>query len=504
MSFYYTSYQDFKQYVLNPLNFSSFKDYLITKKHEITIEAFENGLDEENFRIFIEAFTIASEGLTEFQSENSVYSYKPVFIIDLFLFIVETTLELFCIRFKLEKTISDLKSRVDLIDIFDIVQILLINQISFQISLLDTSIDVIVITTQKIEYALQQHLEYIFKSSLTTTIIPDRCSTILESYYYLGLQLDDKILNNFILKIIQSDISDYTYCKSIEKISHYNYPLLFQKITINDYLNKLISLFNRDSTNGECIYIIVTSMNTIDSPFIKNLLKIAHKDVLIRFIETLLQLITNITETPTYLSELYGLSFEKNLSGLLSFNEVTIDKLIQGIYLLFDVNPELCDTYLLRKIPLIFLQLFNKERMDRPRNFLCSKIFSLMDDHTPYFKLYLASIFDDKLIGSFNKFFYEIVKETVNRFKELLEKDTESQFIDNISGTFIIIPAVIRNGDQKIWVDKYVMMASLAINPINPYTREPLTIEMFEESNNRLKEEIDEYDQKRREFIVAN
>lgn len=504
MSFYYTSYQDLKQYILNPTNFPLFKDYFIAKKHETTTEAFENGIEEESFRIFIEAFTIASESLIEFQSENSVYSYKPVFIIDLFLFIVETTLELFCIRFKLEQTINDLKNRVDLIDIFDIVQVLLINQISFQISLLDTSIDIIVMTTQRIEYALQQHLEYIFKSSLKTNLIPDRCIAILESYYYLGLQLDEKILNSFILKIIQTDISDYTYCTSIEKISSSNYPLLFQKITIDDYLNKLVSFFNRSPTERECITSIVNSINAVESPFIKNLLKTADKGVLVRFIETLLQIIINITENPTYMSELYGLSFEKNLSGLLSFNDVTIDKIIQGIYLLFDNIPELCETYLVRKIPLIFLQLFNKERVDLPRNFLCSKIFSLMDDHTPYFKLYLASIFDEKLIGSFNKFFYEVVEETVNRFKELLEKDTESQFTDNISGTFIIIPAVIKNGEQKIWVDKYVMMASLAINPINPYTREPITMEMFEESNNQLKEEIDEYDQKRREFIVAN
>jgi hypothetical protein len=86
--------------------------------------------------------------------------------------------------------------------------------------------------------------------------------------------------------------------------------------------------------------------------------------------------------------------------------------------------------------------------------------------------------------------------------KKITDADN-NEFIDDLSSEFIITVGLLplANGELKI-CDKFFILSYLRNKSVNPFTREPLTVEDFLQIQLDNKARIDELEQQRKAFVA--
>jgi hypothetical protein len=329
--------------------------------------------------------------------------------------------------------------------------------------------------------------ELLFKD---TTNITDDFKNLLEFLIKLNLPLKEiDCFIKFVPYLLSCKLNCYVNCKLYTHLIENE-----MKVNMDDFItniHKLYKLYNQ-SKNESYIDMIFTSLE--------------HFSKLIRIGYYTLQNKDNVLLIINILIDLFNTFFETK-SSLISINDKikVYSKFTIYILEIFQEFSFLINTYLIRDISVIFLNILNFQSFEL--NFIFKQLFELLHKNI-YFEIYISTIIDENGINNLKhivkKNIIESITKKMHLFKKLCEKDKESEFIDNISSTFIINPSIIKNGDNKIYCDKFVMLSYLHKTPENPYNRESLTPADFEKYNEELKDEILMYDKKRREFINFN
>lgn len=168
-----------------------------------------------------------------------------------------------------------------------------------------------------------------------------------------------------------------------------------------------------------------------------------------------------------------------------------------------EIHPELVNTYLLYQfIRTITPFAETKDCLNIQEDL--AKLFERFYE-SPYLSVYMGAHVSSEALDELTPFLpeglYEEVKDHMKKFQSLSEKDNENLFQDSITSAFIIQPYTLPGGNNNIWVDEWMITCQLREKPSNPYTREPLTIENLKEYNCGKRDEIKDYEKKRKEFI---
>jgi hypothetical protein len=300
----------------------------------------------------------------------------------------------------------------------------------------------------------------------------------------MNLSLPDNNFKKIIPHFLEGNINSYIYCRLC--CLSMDYSMIINNVKFIDNIYKLYKLFKNDQSNEFLLENLVFSIKYINimikNGYSKN---INFKNI----INIILDLIIKTKDTANQLSNYELVKEVKNL----------INNLTGLILIILQDNIELCNTYLIRSIPNTLLNILDTDNGDIIKN-----IFRILSNTNKiYFEAYLGSIIDENSINKLklfmNKDFMDMIRKKYTIFKRLCEKDTNLEFTDNITSTFIIIPAVINNGEQKMYCDKYAMLSYVEKTPENPYNREPLTPADLENTDG-----IDAYEKRRREFVIMN
>lgn len=491
MEFQYFSIEEFK--TDSKEYFKKVRLFLNTKKYEIIQNSLEESFDIGTLKPIENLINF----LKSLIQEDSVYTFNIRIerydicnkIIDLYIYSILSYLEIcFTIKKTYTLTIYELKRSIEVSNISDPFNLLRYATINMQIGFYSTTLKKLLANLMNkwdsILVSIDELFLYIYRGLISfpesRNHITDDFINFIEFIIRLNLIFPETNFKKIIPHLLNSKINPYIYCR----ICLYS---IDYKIIINntDLISNIYEVFKLYKTNKDSSYIelILLTFNYLKTLFKYNNVKYID----IKYIKNIINI----------LLELLG-KFSK-------LTKQIINNFCDLLLIIFEEFSELCDTYLIREIPNVLLNIIDNSNEELCS--ICSKIFTIMNKNI-YFQIYIGTIIDDNGI---EKLRLILKKETVdsiinkmNIFKRLCDKDSNSEFIDNITSTFIVIPAIIKNGDQQLYCDKYAMLSYLSKNPENPYNREILTPETFENYNKELKSEIDEYEKKRREFVVLN
>ena len=202
-----------------------------------------------------------------------------------------------------------------------------------------------------------------------------------------------------------------------------------------------------------------------------------------------------------YIYALLDLYFEVNKIPSADLETIQV-RILEQIYTLLDMCPLLIETDLVKFIPYTFINAINNSEFAAQHTSLVERISCLLSQN-PKYKLYVANS-----CTSIDKYVPILVcHEDIARYMATLQKITEAPdaeaFIDDLSSEFIITVGVLplANGELKI-CDKLFILSSLRNKGVNPFTREPLTVEDFLKIQLENKAQIDELEQKRKAFVA--
>jgi hypothetical protein len=211
---------------------------------------------------------------------------------------------------------------------------------------------------------------------------------------------------------------------------------------------------------------------------------------------------------------LFGKTLEniknRNIDSLASNGYFTPIVELRAIICLIKNRDEILDSHLVHYIPYMFSNLMNI------REILNDKILELMRSILDYCATnsdtinYIANITDEKTLDMLDCVLpFTINKDKIKTrqvlFNRLVDADSEYKFVDPIQSSFILkigyLP--LTNGDKQL-CDRYVIESALCNNPVNPFTREQLTIEEFRNYQEQMRLDIETTESDRRKFIVDN
>jgi hypothetical protein len=202
-----------------------------------------------------------------------------------------------------------------------------------------------------------------------------------------------------------------------------------------------------------------------------------------------------------YIYALLDLYFEVNKIPSADLETIQV-RILEQIYTLLDMCPLLIETDLVKFIPYTFINAINNSEFAGQHTSLVERISCLLSQN-PKYKLYVANS-----CTSIDKYVPILVcHEDIARYMATLQKITEAPdaeaFIDDLSSEFIITVGLLplANGELKI-CDKLFILSSLRNKGVNPFTREPLTVEDFLKIQLENKSQIDELEQKRKAFVA--
>lgn len=201
-----------------------------------------------------------------------------------------------------------------------------------------------------------------------------------------------------------------------------------------------------------------------------------------------------------YIYALLDLYFEVNKISSADLELIQI-RILEQIYTLLDMCPILIETDLVKFIPYTFINAINNDEFKKEHTQLIEKI-SCRFSQNPKYKLYIANS-----CTSIDKYAHILVcHEEIVRYMATLKKITDAdnnEFIDDLSSEFIITVGLLplANGELKI-CDKFFILSYLRNKSVNPFTREPLTVEDFLQIQLDNKARIDELEQQRKAFVA--
>jgi hypothetical protein len=201
-----------------------------------------------------------------------------------------------------------------------------------------------------------------------------------------------------------------------------------------------------------------------------------------------------------YIYALLDLYFEVNKIPSYDLESIQI-KILEQIYTLLELCSALIDTDLVKFLPYTFINAINNDELKREHSQLVEKI-SCRFSQNPKYKLYIANS-----CTSIDKYAHILVcHEEIVRYMATLKKITDAdnnEFIDDLSSEFIITVGLLplANGELKI-CDKFFILSYLRNKSVNPFTREPLTVEDFLQIQLDNKARIDELEQQRKAFVA--
>jgi hypothetical protein len=201
-----------------------------------------------------------------------------------------------------------------------------------------------------------------------------------------------------------------------------------------------------------------------------------------------------------YIYALLDLYFEVNKIPSADLDLIQV-RFLEQIYTLLEMCPPLISTDLVKFIPYTFINAINNSEFAAQHTSLVERISCLLSQN-PKYKLYVANS-----CTSIDRYAPILVyHEEIARYMATLQKITDApdnEFIDDLSSEFIITVGLLplANGELKI-CDKFFILSSLRNKSVNPFTREPLTIEYFLQIQQQNQARIYELEQQRKIFVA--
>jgi hypothetical protein len=201
-----------------------------------------------------------------------------------------------------------------------------------------------------------------------------------------------------------------------------------------------------------------------------------------------------------YIYALLDLYFEVNKISSADLELIQV-RFLEQIYTLLDMCQPLIETDLVKFIPYTFINAINNSEFAAQHTSLIERISCLLSQN-PKYKLYVANS-----CTSIDRYAPILVcHEDIARYMATLQKITDApdnEFIDDLSSEFIITVGLLplANGELKI-CDKFFILSSLRNKGVNPFTREPLTVEDFLQIQLDNKARIDELEKQRKAFVA--
>ena len=202
-----------------------------------------------------------------------------------------------------------------------------------------------------------------------------------------------------------------------------------------------------------------------------------------------------------YIYALLDLYFEVNKIPSADLESIQV-RILEQIYTLLDMCPLLIETDLVKYIPYTFINAINNSEFAAQHTSLVERISCILSQNSKY-KLYIANS-----CTSIDRYVPILVcPDDIARYMATLQKITDApnaeEFIDDLSSEFIITVGLLplANSELKI-CDKFFILSSLRNKSVNPFTREPLTVEDFLKIQLDNKARIDELELKRKAFVA--
>jgi len=201
-----------------------------------------------------------------------------------------------------------------------------------------------------------------------------------------------------------------------------------------------------------------------------------------------------------YIYALLDLYFEVNKIPSADLESIQV-RFLEHIYTLLEMCPPLISTDLVKFIPYTFINAINNSEFAAQHTSLVERISYLLNQN-PKYKLYVANS-----CTSIDKYAPILIcHEDIARYMATLQKITDApdnEFIDDLSSEFIITVGLLplANGELKI-CDKFFILSSLRNKSVNPFTREPLTVEDFLQIQQENQGRIYELEEQRKAFVA--
>jgi hypothetical protein len=187
-------------------------------------------------------------------------------------------------------------------------------------------------------------------------------------------------------------------------------------------------------------------------------------------------------------------------------NQLTFNNISAICLYFFTNNIGLIDGYLVRHVAASFMTFLQAN--SRAVESVATRSLLQLLEQSKYFHLYLASMYDMETLKVLRNYlsplYMDVFVESKSRKFTILEKDeTASEFHDSLTNSFIINPAILKVGDENVWVDSFMMECHLQSRSENPYTRQPLQIEEWKEYNRVHAGMIEAYDKRLKEKLSS-
>jgi len=201
-----------------------------------------------------------------------------------------------------------------------------------------------------------------------------------------------------------------------------------------------------------------------------------------------------------YIYALLDLYFEVNKIPSTDLKLIQV-RILEQIYTLLEMCRPLISTDLVKFIPYTFINAINNNEFVEHHTSLVERISRQLSQN-PKYKLYVANS-----CTSIDRYAPILVcHDDIARYMATLQKITDAhdnEFIDDLSSEFIITVGLLplANGELKI-CDKFFILSSLRNKSMNPFTREPLTVEYFLQIQQENQGHIDKLEQQRKAFVA--
>ncbi len=266
--------------------------------------------------------------------------------------------------------------------------------------------------------------------------------------------------------------------------------ILISPECLTAHITKCYRWYKRDPSDGasaiQCMYFATQLSQYINTR--SWLLHEKSKNSLKQFVFCILDVMKIVTGSTSHTAQLISKVNAKFMSDIFRL-----------LAYIFSKRPDLLSSFLVKFVPVSVLS----SKPDLADQHLVALFRLLEESHK--FITYMAAMLTDDLKHQLEKLVTKQTFETIDMksrlFSKALEMDTDSRFVDNMSGCFIVSPGLLRNGSHDIWVDVFDMEICLYSKPENPYTREPLSPEDFLSYQIEKKDLVDSFNKDRKGFL---
>ena len=170
------------------------------------------------------------------------------------------------------------------------------------------------------------------------------------------------------------------------------------------------------------------------------------------------------------------------------------------------LNPNTINCHLVHYIPYVIINIWNSHR-DQLDVVITTRMAKILQgcSHNNDFINYFSNLLTDN-ITHFERLIYfdsTKIKKRLDLFNKLTNQDTE--FIDPIQSTFILkVGFLPMTGTDPMLCDKYVIESALRTNPMNPFTRQQMTIDDFNQIQIEFNDLIQSKEAERKRFVYQN